>query len=275
MAEVNLSNLPVEILHRIFHHCDARTILCAMRFVCKRLRNVVDKYNQIELEINWKYRMNFGRSFLFVPPHVVSSLIVSFEDGYIPEDERCTFIFYIHRFKHIQHLSLCGIRNESLELFLQDANYLQLVSLTIDWQGSTNCKTFSGISSMIEKSNLRKLCLPKLKYGTGDISWPDQCQLTHLTLESCRYSQYPALLQQLPFLKTLGLDYIIMYNNEEMPIGPITSQLTCLIIKNRILSTQQLKSLLSKTPVLRDLQIGFCTQSLSSIVDVYDWKNFV
>jgi hypothetical protein len=274
MAQANLSNLPVEILHEIFHYCDARTILCTIRFVCKRLQTIANQYNHIELELKGRELMYFRDSFGFVPPHAVSSLTLLFEDVYIPENEKLTFVFYIRRFTHIRHLSLRDIRNESLQLFLQNANYIQLVSLTIDSQDRPNRETCSRISSMIEKSNLRKLCLPKLKYEIGGISWPDQCQLTYLTLKSCRYSQYPVILQQLPYLKTLGLNTIITYN-EEMPISPITSQLTCLIIKNCFLSRQQLKSLLSKTPVLRNLSIGFRGSFHKCFTDIYDWENFV
>jgi hypothetical protein len=164
--------------------------------------------------------------------------------------------------------------NRSLQLFLKDANYLQLVSLTIESVDQLDRETRSQISSMIGRSKLRKLCLPKLDYDIAATTWPEQCQLTHLTLGRCRYSHYPTLLQQLSHLKTLKLNDMIECN-EKMPIGAITSQLTCLIIKNYTLSTQQLKSVLSKTPALRELQIGFHTKSLSSLADIYDWENFV
>lgn len=274
MAQANLSDLPVELLHRIFHYCDARTILCAMRFVCKRLYNIVNQYDQVELVLNCKDQMHYRRFLYSVPSHSVSSLIVSFEGIYIPEDGRYASASCIHLFEHIRHLSLRSMTNRSLQLFFKDANYLQLVSLTIESNDQLDRETRSRISSMIGRSNLRKLCLPKLDYDIAATMWPEQCQLTHLTLGSCRYSHYPTLLQQLPHLKTLKLNDMIKCN-EEMSIGPITSQLTCLIIKNHMLSTQQLKSVLSKTHALRELQIGFHTKSLSSLADIYDWENFV
>lgn len=270
---LNLSNLPVELLHRIFHYCDARTIRCAMRFVCKRLRNIVNQYDQVELVLNCKDQMYYKRFLCSIPPHIVSSLIVSFEGVHIPEYGGHEVVPCTHLFHHIRHLSLRSMTNGSLQLFLRDANYLQLVSLTIESRDQLDRETCSRISSMIGRLNLQKLCLPKLDYDIAATMWSKQCQLTHLTLGSCRYSQYPTLLQQSPHLKTLKLNDMIGCN-EEMPIGPITSQLTCLIIKIRMLSTQQLKSVLSKTPTIRELQIGFHTKSLSSLADIYDWENF-
>lgn len=275
MTQANLSALPVELLHRIFHYCDARTILCAIRFVCKRLRNIVNQYDQVELVLNCKDQSRYERFLRSIRPHIVSSLIVSFEGVYIPpEHGRRANAVCVHLFEHIRHLSLRSMTNRSLQLFLKDANYLQLVSLTIESNGQLDPETRSRISYMIARSNIRKLCLPTLDYDIAVTIWPEQCQLMHLTLGGCRYRQYPTLLQQLPHLKTLKLNDMTGCD-EEMPIGPITSQLTCLIIKNRVLSTQQLKLVLSKTPALRELQIDFHRKSLSSLADIYDWENFV
>jgi hypothetical protein len=274
MTQANLSNLPIEALHRIFHYCDARTILYKIRFVCKSLHDVVNQYDRIELELNWKDFMHFRRPFLSVPSHVVSSLIVSLEGGYISKDELRTFICYLLRFKHIRHLSLRGVRDEDIQLFLRDANYNQLVSLTIDSKDESNRHTCSHISSVIEELNLRKLCYPNLRYEINVISWPQKCQLTHLTVKSCPYSQYLAILQQLPYLKTLGLNNIIM-DSEEMSTTSFTSQLTNLIINVCSLSAQQLKLLLSATPALRDLSIGFRETWRKCFADIYGWENFV
>jgi hypothetical protein len=112
----------------------------------------------------------------------------------------------------------------------------------------------------------------KLSYNTTDILWSRQCQLTHLTMDCCSYNQYPAVLQQFSYLKTLGLNRLYM-NIDNMSNISFTTQLTCLSINRCLLSIQQLKLLVTNTTALRDLSIGFHEKLLDSIDEVYNWEN--
>jgi hypothetical protein len=125
MTEANLPDLPVEIHHRIFHYCDARTILCKIRLVCKTLRDAVNRYNQIQLEFNPKTMMYLEGYFRSVSSHAVSSLIISFENEYVNENEKNRFIFSINRFTETRHFSLRGMGDRNLQRFLTCANHLQ------------------------------------------------------------------------------------------------------------------------------------------------------
>ncbi len=275
MAEANLSNLPVVVLHLIFHYCDARTILRTIRFVCKKLRDAVDRYNQIELELDWKDLMYSVRFPYSAPVHAVSSLIISFKDEFHEEDEMRWFISRIHRFTQVRYLSLRDMNNQLLQLFFKYLNYTHLLSCTIDSRYEPDIGTCSAFVSMIERSNLQKLCWKELYYDMNNISWPRQCKLTHLTINRCLYSQCHVILQQLPYLNTLQLTQYTM-DTENMPDVSFTSQLKCLIIKYFTLSIQQLRLIVSKTPALRYLRLGPASfdRELLSIAETNDWENF-
>ncbi|CAF1344139.1 unnamed protein product [Adineta steineri] len=276
MAEAHLLYLPVEILHHIFHYCDAQTILCKIRLVCKRLRDVVNSYNQIELEFNRKNQINFYRFFRFVSPNTSSSLSIPLEDRYMYTYDHLPSMlsFNIHRFTKVRHLSLRNMSDEGFHLIFEYLNCMQLKSLTIDSKDRSGIHTCSVVLSMIKKSNPRKLSWMEFSDKVENMPWPNQCQLMYLTMDSCLYSQYPAIVQQLPCLKTLRLARFIM-DIDNMPNVTFSSQLTCLIIRYCSLSIEHLRILVSNTTALRDLRLGFDEKKLGSIVDIYCWEKFV
>lgn len=189
MAQATFSDLPVEVLYRIFHYCDAQTILCKVRFVCKKLLNVVNQYNQIKLEYKLDKQMNFNRCFRFVPTHAVSSLILSFTYDDIPESLMRTCMWYIRRFTQVRYLSFDCVNNRDLQLFSECSNYTRLASLTIRTIYMSNPHTWPITLSIMQKNNPQRLRYKEFSSKHEDFSWPSPCQLTHLTLYSCCYSQ--------------------------------------------------------------------------------------
>lgn len=123
MAEGILSNLPAEILYQIFHYCDARTILCNIRWTCKRLYNVVEHYNQIQLNFRSISTWRFLRS---IPVHKISSMTISSGDRYILEDEMRPFIYYINRFSQVRSLLISCSSDQYLLFVFKHFNYIQL-----------------------------------------------------------------------------------------------------------------------------------------------------
>ena len=273
MTEANLVDLPVEILHYIFRYCDAKTIICRIGAVCRRLHNVVDQYNQIELkfELDWNMYWAIEKISRANHPDAVSSLSVLHGKKDIPHWTIDSFISAIRSFTNIRHLSLCYIEYKQLHQYLKYASTLQLVSLLIQSGDTLNRDTCSYISVVIEKSNLRKLHLSNFTNEIRYISWPRGCQLTHLTIKSCNYNQHIAILQQLPNLHTFQLNTVDL-TQDSNPDARLNSQLACLILKDCSLSIEQLKLLLSNTPELRDLRLNLRYKSLDSIGQIYNWE---
>lgn len=271
MAEDNLSNLPVEILYRIFHYCDAQTILRSIRRTCKRLHDVVKNYNQIDLTLNVTYVPRRAHSILL---RNVSSLRISLREQYTSEDEMRSFVGYINQLSQVRSLLINRLDNQPLSLFFKYLNCTQLVSLTINLKNERSYETYSEVVSWIGRSNLRKLYWTQLKYNIHRMSWLIQCQLTHLIINSCSYNQFYIILQQLSCLKTFGLSYFSDIA-DTVSVTPFTSSLTYLIIKNYTLLIQQFKLLLSTVPKLRYLSIGFPESFHKCFIDIYDCENFI
>jgi hypothetical protein len=274
MTKDYLSNLPVEILHNVFQYCDSVTILYKIGSVCKRLRAIACQYNEIKLEITRTNCKALKPIFHLIPSNVITSIEMSYFLDYEHKADMEYYISKIVRFTQIQHLLLRTEYNYHLKWFLEHLNGIQPISLTIVLRQEPSEFSYSVIPSIIPKLNLQKLCWNNLDYELKNMSWPSDCKLTYLGMNSCLYSEYTNILQQLPYLKTLRLNKIII-DNKKMSDISFTSQLTCLIIEDCSLSTEHLKLLVSKTPALRNLTLAFHDKIFQSIADVYDWETFV
>ena len=272
MADEYLSNLPVELLHHIFNYCDSKTIFLNIGSVCKRLRTVVYQYNQIELEFSRISTSIVRRTLRYISRHAVKSLILSLRYPSATKNELRSYMSDILQFDQLRNLSLRNLRDEYLQLFLESLNYTQLTTLEIIIEDKPTVKTFSLLASMTKKfNNLQKFSLTSLKHKIEDIALLGQCNITHLTIDKCLYSEYLAVLYHVSSLKTLQLNDVIMNVDNSSPI----SQLTCLIIQDCCLSTEHLKLLISKTNALRHLKLTFRTpKKFESLGDIYDWENF-
>jgi len=127
---------------------------------------------------------------------------------------------------------------------------------------------------MIQHPKLQKLKWTKLNYKVEMMLWPHDCNLVYLEMNSCLYSQYSIILQRLSNLETFRLNKILM-DNMKMFDMKLNSRLTCLIIEDCVLSTEDLLLLLSKTPALRHLKLGFQSMKLDSIMVISDWEQFI
>ncbi|CAF0838543.1 unnamed protein product [Adineta steineri] len=110
------------------------------------------------------------------------------------------------------------------------------------------------------------------------MSWPNQCKLKYLSIHSCLYSQYLHILHQLPYLETLQLEKCIMDMNNMFESSSnllFNSQLSCLIITDCSLSIEHLRSLILKTPKLREFKVIFRSGVFNSVIDIYEWEKFI
>ena len=66
MADTSLLTLPVEIVHRIFDHCDVQNLL-SIRCVCKRLYILASAYDRFKLIFNLESPYNVEIDAIFCP----------------------------------------------------------------------------------------------------------------------------------------------------------------------------------------------------------------
>ncbi|CAF4364076.1 unnamed protein product [Rotaria sp. Silwood2] len=278
MENSHLINLPVEILHHIFHYCDVRTIAFKIGRVCKRLRTVAYRYSRFQLTFHYGDNAMFIEHMLhLIPNDSIVSLILT--DLYTKFQ---AFLDIVHKsnviFTRIRHLTLNNVRDDALENFFANINYIQPISLTIDSHWPPKSANLSKFSTWIMNTNLQKLCWKQLDYNTNDMSWVDQCKLTHLTINSCLYSEYRILLHRLPYLKTLQLNNCTM-DTEDMcipsSIVSFDSQLTYLIINDCLVPVECLMFLISKIPQLRHLKLVSYAKMIQSVADIYQWEKFI
>ncbi|CAF0741950.1 unnamed protein product [Adineta steineri] len=277
MEESYLPNLPVELLHRIFHFCDVQTILCKISNVCKKLHSIVNQYDQHQLTLDiHKYRTN-ERS---IPDHVLYNRVVSLMTRWHrgSEYQKEIFISALLQCTRLRHLTLHYIDDTSIQSLFQKTDKIKLVSLTIKYCSDTSNTTFRVVSLFAEKSKLQKLSWKDLFYKAEVMSWPDQCKLKFLSIDRCFYSQYSFLLRQLPCLETFQVkDIDIDENSMYLPSlnFSFNSQLTHLSITCCSLSTEHLRSLISKTPKLCELDLIYSAEMFKSLINIHEWEKFV
>ena len=274
MTEDYLSNLPVEILQHIFQYCDSVTILYNIGRVCKRLRAIAYQYNEIKLEITSGNCKALKPIFRLIPSDVITSIEISYSLEYKCEPDLEYCLSKIAGFTQVRHLLLSTEYDSDLEWFLKNLNGIQPISLTINLRQEPSEFSYYVIPVIILKLNLQKLSWNNLDYKLKNMSWPSDCRLTYLAMNSCLYSEYAVIMQKLPYLNTLRLNKIIL-DNEKMSDVSFTSRLTCLTIETCSLSTEHLKLVVSKTPALRNLTLAFHDKTCQSIADIYDWEKFV
>ncbi|CAF0790177.1 unnamed protein product [Adineta steineri] len=213
-----------------------------------------------------------------IPYHRVVSLDIFWRDSQTSSRQNDKFIDHILQFTRLQYLILHDINNVDLQFLLEKSNYMELISLTIDSRQRPSSKTFKIVSLMLVKSNLQKLRWNNSDYNAGEMSWPEQCKLKYLSINSCLYSQYLHILHQLPYLETLQLTDCIMDMNNTFKSSSnllFNSQLACLIITDCSLSTEHFRSLILKTLKLRELKIIFRSRMFTSVIDTYEWEKLV
>ncbi|CAF3344167.1 unnamed protein product [Rotaria sp. Silwood2] len=73
----DLFKLPVEILYRIFDYLTAQTITLSLRYVCRRLRAIVEKYYRYSLDFEDIAMVTMWQMCRSIQPETVVSLKLS------------------------------------------------------------------------------------------------------------------------------------------------------------------------------------------------------
>ena len=291
MSNVSLLTLPIELLHRVFDYLDVQTILDSFRGVCTQLAAVVNTYNRFELDFNSISKSDCERISHLIRPDSVISLILSDNDSESTQISLFLSSFNIRQFTKLRSLTLYYIDYTEMRQFLQHISTCSLVSLSIDYYEDQNNETSECrrrraanemkalLSSIIAKCTLRKLRLKGFDNIIKDISWPVPAALNHLTLDTCTYNQYRAILHRSPHLRSFVMRDCKMNHTDETVLSSSGSacyaQLTSLSIRNCKMPIQDLRLLLSLTPSLVHLKLISYQTTFNPKANDYNWEQFI
>lgn len=213
MSEILLDNIPVEILHRIFDHLDAHTIIVSIRAISKRYYGVVNSYNRFQLNFDSNKKSFIECMARIIQPSNVTSLILSNEYKITRWCSKWFLkAFDISKFTRVHSLTFNKVNHNEIMKILQNISIDSLISLKIDGFRQYD----NNICSIIFRINLRQLYLGDLDYRHHTFPWPIENQLQYLTIRSCTFHGYHIILRNLHYLKTLDITDCIVDDNDEV-----------------------------------------------------------
>ena len=260
-----LSNLPVEIIHRIFDILDGTTVLLSVRNVCRRLRATVDTYHRYELDLTALSKPDFNRLLVHVHPQHVTGLILNDRETTAGQIAVFRSLIDIGLFTQLRSLTLLEIEGHDLCPFLEHARRCSLTSLTLDLKSrdaEEQQRIVEHLSSIIGQPTFLRLRLLSrdLCEVIDQLEWPAECKLQYQRMTSCTIEQLSETLRRASDLRTLdlGTKWESIFNSWNDPAeNSLTphSRLTSLVIRCRLASLETILSFLSFQPALRHLKI--------------------
>ncbi|CAF0718638.1 unnamed protein product [Adineta steineri] len=273
--------LPVELIHLIFRHLDTQTIVHSFRLVCKRFHNMVDMYDEFDINFKSVLKSDFHYVCNVIPPENIKLLTLSDDDETPGQTECFLSRFHIEQFTKLRSLTLLEIDDRCLSMILKDVHRLELIELIIvsKEEFTKNNTIIDDLSSTVCLHTLRKLTLDIVDIDISEIVWSVECTLQHLEIHCDTCDAYCNILYHLPNLRTLVVERLCMANmNASMPeLANPTSfhQLSSLTFKYCTINMLMLELLLSQTPALEHLRLMRCVYIRDFMSHLSQWQNFI
>ena len=280
MSNPSLLNLPVEILHRIFDYLTTQTLFQSLRGVCRQLCASIHTYDRYELNFDALRQFDSELVFdLIRPEHVVSMIVSGANRKQFDQIESFLSIWLTQQLIRLRSLTLLEIVESDLNLLLPTVDISLVVSLGVRCCSTYRNRTLPLVSIALAQSRLRQLHLIGLNQLTTSLSWPAQCSLRHLTIDTCNFREYRSILHCCPFLCTMAMQYCIMsdFGQAESSICFESSypRVTSFTMTNCFLSLEHVDLLLSVTPSLTHLKILGQTGHGDSFFDGSLWEALI
>ena len=275
--EINPSSdfdrLPVELVLHILTYLDTETILCSLRYVCRRFYRITNVYNRYELNCQALNKWTFYRYCRIIQPENIISLILSDDDQTPGQISLFFSFFHLEQFEHLQALTLVEIDDIHLNMIAKDLSILPLKSLTIQ---SQICSTWSNenlscLSNILEQSSLKHLTLGIWCFEIYEFLWPNQCQLQYLHISNrLTYEQYSLILEQC-YLLEIFIIKDVLWNDTNMINSNQYRQLKSLTLEDNRMDIFKLERFLLLTPALRYLKVI----GMAYLHDCYRWEKIL
>lgn len=220
MANAFLIALPVELLHYIFDHLDAQTILNSIRGVCKTLYAIVNTYDRFQLDFSSMKTSENKFISHFIPSENIISLILHNNNRHPIQFERRFTRFEICSFTRVRSLIIRETDTDYYISTLQNFIGCPLVSLSIHIPEQACSITIIRIFSLITLFNLQKIYLHNFDFKLEHIPFLSKCLLQHLTIGTCSYKVYHEILRHFHHLRSLVMnDWTINNTNQSIIKG--------------------------------------------------------
>ena len=270
-----METLPVELIHRIFDHLDAQTLLLSIRPVCRLFQSIVQTYDRYQLDMHLISKGKFSVLCRLVAPENVISLTLSNDERTSDQIERFLSMLSLRQFTRLRSLTLQLINENQLEILLKnsDLNLLNSFSCKIlnddEVNETTTRTTIDLLSSLICQSPLRQLNLSIPDHLMLDLSWLIHSTIHSLTINCCiKINNLHQICQCSPHLQKLSLDRVPLVRSVE---NLNFSQLKSLTIDNVDTSIDKLELFLLLTPSLTYLQLI----GRPNMIDGKYWEDFI
>lgn len=270
---MSLVTLPVEIVYRIFDHLNIYSTLISVRRVCRRLYTITDTYDRYELDLSSSTRAQIKLIMSIIRPENVIRLILS-DIWYITSIDFFLSLFHNHDFCRLRSLMLNQVTENHFDRVLKALTNCPLSSLSVGVCSIWNNRIAVLITLAIVQFKLRKLVLKNAHHSMEPISWPNNCNLTYLSLGCCNYSEYQNILGNLQSLKTLIIRNCVIRDRNQI-IFASYSQLLSLTISDCHLSMNDIEFLLAQTPSLSYLKLCSRQETFDSAYNGFSWEQFI
>ncbi|CAM4923241.1 unnamed protein product [Rotaria socialis] len=276
---MSLTNLPLELIHRIFDYCDILTIL-SVRVTSKYLYLAANAFDRYDLDNNYASENTLSLITRFIRLQNFVSLNLS--SGYVTDDSFTELMSHIdiRQLIRLRSLTLSNLSDVKLKQILSMVNSESLLSLSIQF----DVKKYSGVFNILSSAITRLIALQRLHLNTVgykemQIAWPTNCSLKYAIIDTCTYNQYRVMIHSLPHLESVSIEDCTLneYNGKTLLLSAPTlhPSLKSLTMAKSRLPAEYIQRLLSETPNLVNLTLISHKRQFDSLFDGAYWENFI
>ncbi|CAF2725013.1 unnamed protein product [Rotaria sp. Silwood2] len=258
-----MQKLPVELLHCILDNLDTKTIVFSVRHVCRLFRSLGNNYDRYVLNLTLISKRNLILLCRLINPNNVVSLILSNEEQTSSQIDFFISLVHLRQFTRLRSITLLHTNESQLNFILEriNLNFLTSFSFSIKKYDDRHINTTNNfLTSMVSKSNIRRIELNLSNARLSQISWSLDCSIQYLIVnQNITMDNLLIILQCSPHLHTIilkeTLDEIINHVSLKFASPIYFRQLTSLTMENFRETVDDLESFLLLTPSLVHLKL--------------------
>ncbi|CAF1135849.1 unnamed protein product [Adineta steineri] len=270
-----LATLPVEIVYYICDCLDAKTILVSFRNICRRLRNIINNYDNYILDFKKTSRSDFQLICRLINPQQVKSLTLCQQTTTFDQTIFFDKQFHVKDFSRLRSLTLIAIKESRLRAVLKHINISLLVSFSLEigeHKKQHDRVTATVLTSILTRASLLKLALNIESNRIEAIEWPDPCTIEQLKIsKSTSFYQIIQILRYLPRLRTLTIDCHSIETIHQTNLTAYCRQLTSVSLKKLNMKITDLEFLLQSMASLINLKLT----GNGDYSDGHRWEKFI
>ncbi|CAF1199103.1 unnamed protein product [Adineta steineri] len=270
-----LPTLPVEIVYYICDCLDAKTILVSFRNICRRLRNIINNYDNYILDFTNTSQSDFRLICHLINPQRVKSLTLSQQTTTFDQTIFFDKQFHVKDFSRLRSLTLISIKESRLRAVLKHINISSLVSFSLEigeHKKQHDHVTATVLTSILTRTSLHKLALNIEPNRIEAIEWPDPCTIEELKIDKCiSFDSIRRILRHLPRLRTLIIDCYSIKTIHPTNLTAYCRQLTSVSLEKLDMNIADLEFLLQSMTSLTDLKLT----GNGNYFDGHRWEKFI